>query len=76
MVNYLKKKLSYHQVLRVISTAPKDGPRMMRQIPRPFAIDGVPEGHYCVVEDGILLPKRRRGEKFSVAYTQVHEKEF
>lgn len=76
MSNYLKKKLPYHQVLRVVSVTKKEGFVMMRQTSPAYAIDGIPEGHYVTVADGILLPKRRRGEKFRVAYTEVHEKEF
>ncbi len=69
---YVTKKLDYVQIHQVIS-AKGNTLSMMRGIQRPFVIDGVPEGHYCPCEDGILLPKRRRGEKFIVKYTVMHE---
>ena len=77
MKNYVKRKLPYSQVHRVVSLMEKKGlGGMMQQIRQPFIISGVPEGFYCLVADGILLPKKRRGEKFLVMYTQMLEKEF
>ena len=79
MSEYVKKKLPYVHVYGVLSIAKERGrerARAMQQIPQPYAICGVPEGRYCLVADGILFPKKRRGEKFIVKYTQMHEKEF
>ena len=74
MKTYVKKKLNYVQIHGVISCRVGDC-HMMRGLQRPFVIDGVPEGFYSLCEDGILLPKRRKGEKFLVKYTQMHEVE-
>lgn len=70
--NYIKKKLDYVHIHQVISQRDGDW-QMLRGIQKPFIIDGVPEGHFSPCENGILLPKRRRGEKFLVKYTVMHE---
>jgi hypothetical protein len=67
---------SMQDLIRAAVDAYLRGLGMMQQIPQPYTICGVPEGRYCLVSDGILLPKRRRGEKFIVKYTQMFEKEF
>ena len=73
MKNYMKKKLGHFQIHRVISRSERGGDVLMRAIREPFVIDGVPEGHYVPLADGLLLPKRRRGEKFIVHYTTMNE---
>lgn len=75
--NYLVKKLSYVHVPQVISvTKWRGGERheVMRFIPHPYVIDGVPDGCFCLGKDSILLPIRKRGQKFVVRYTILMEK--
>lgn len=71
--NYTKKKLGYAEVHRVISKRGVDY-QVLRGIREPYVIDGVPEGCFALCKDGILLPKRKRGEKFIVNYTVMMEK--
>lgn len=72
MKNYIRKPLKRHQVLRVLSVHGLTTTEMQR-IREPFIIEGVPSGCFVLEENAILLPKRKRWEKFLVLYTTVHE---
>lgn len=70
-MNYTVRKLPHYQVLRVMSRT-KQGQTIMRELRR--LQDGtVPEGCYVLGSNRLLLPKRKRGEKFVVHYTEVKE---
>jgi hypothetical protein len=66
----MKKKLGYFQIHRVVSFYRGVG-RMMQ----PVRIEPK-EGMYRALDGKIEFPKRRRGEKFLVVYSTVHEQEF
>lgn len=68
--NYVHRKLSNFQILTVTSKL-KNQQELMRPLHRPYDFAGVPEGHFVVVQDGLLLPKKRRGEQYIVNYTVV-----
>lgn len=73
--NYVKKKLTYVNIHRVVSLRGDKTGIVMRGIVQPYVIDGIPEGFYSPCSDGILLPKRKRGERFIVTHTVMHETE-
>lgn len=72
MKNYTRKKLPHFQVHRVMSRTAKQQ-ITLRQIAEPYVISGIPPGYYAMDEDALLLPKRKRGEKFIVHYTVMKE---
>lgn len=72
MKQFVQKKLSYAQVVAVTSEYKGDF-RCMQRLAEPYFVAGVPEGYYALNEKGILLPRRRKGEKFSVTYTEMKQ---
>jgi hypothetical protein len=85
-----RHKLSYHQILNVIqhgtylargtpssssSSCYLRGFAAAASVLDPTGRHTLP-GTYVAVADGVILPKKRRGEKFLVRYTTAHEKEF
>jgi hypothetical protein len=70
----MNKRLSYFQIGEVISS--EDGGRFRTaMMPLPTNHKGeIPQGCYKTYSKGIELPKRRKGQKFIVRFTQVFEK--
>lgn len=75
------KRLDYCQILNVTDCLPPakeeaaDGEvaRITEMKPLYDHLGEVPEGHYVPRRNGLLLPKRKKGEKFCVRYTTVHQ---
>ena len=71
-----RKKLPHHQVLRVEEA--RKGERSVVLLPIPLdqlrSVEA-PEGTWTNNLDTLILPKRKRGVKFRVIYTQVFKKE-
>lgn len=70
----MKRRLSYYGILNVFHVDELGYWEHMKQLPP--AKEQPPEGHYRITSNGIDLPKKKRGEKFNVRYTQVFEKDF
>jgi hypothetical protein len=68
----MKKRLDYFQIHSVRSYRQRDIAMQVALQPIPMVqLDGtVPEGCYCATYAGIVLPKRKRGQKFVVDYTE------
>jgi len=71
------KKLPHYQVLRVEERHAKDKTLIALQ---PISLDSLrsveaPDGTWTRYCDTLILPKRKRGVKFRVTYTQIFQKE-
>ena len=71
----MKKKLGYFQVMAVVSQVKRHGEttdlHYMQQTK-----DEPRVGQFRLHSDKIEFPKRRKGEKFFVKYTVMHQAEF
>ena len=78
-----RKKLPHYQVLRVEERHAKDKTLIALQ---PISLDALrafklpagawaPDGTWSRHGDIVFLPKRKRGVKFRVTYTQIFQKE-
>ena len=74
------KPLIYERIIHVYSMNRRERCLTERLMPAHPSImrdyDTIPRGMYVAVENGIVLPKRRRGEQFRVIYTEAKEKVF
>ena len=72
----VRKKTQHpiHEVLRVLKIEPRRTPCVQRGIQIPYVIEGVPEGHYCIVKGRVVCPKKRN-QKVLVLYTSAFEQE-
>lgn len=71
--NYIRKKLNYAQIISVMSVQRNMCGRSLQGIRQPYVVSGIPEGFYSLEPNAILLPKRKRGEKFIVMHTVTEE---
>ena len=71
----MKRRLSYCQIFNVFCLEKGKTGHMMQQLPPSFTGE-IPRGFYKAASDGVILPKKKRGDKFVVRYTQMMEKEF
>ena len=69
----MKKKLYYSEILAVYSRE-KNGLQERLQA-RSWIMTPIEQGFFRAVQNGIELPKRKRGQKFIVRYTSIQEKE-
>lgn len=69
----MKKKLYYSEILAVYSR--KKGGLSEHLMSVPLGPGPVKQGCFREIQHGVELPKRKRGQKFVVRYTQMHEKE-
>ena len=80
------RRLAYHQILDVLAChqSKQTGDRLatrLRGLRTAISVfdetgkHSLP-GTYIPVAAGVILPKRGRGEKFLVRYTEIREKEF
>jgi hypothetical protein len=69
----MKKKLYYSEILAVYSLEKKGLQERLQCTP--LGPGKVKPGYFRAIEHGVELPKRKRGQKFIVRYTSVHEKE-
>ncbi len=72
-----RKKLPHYQVLRVEERHAKDHTLFMLQAISLDALRSVeaPDGTWTLNGDTLILPKRKRGVKFRVTYTEIFQKE-
>lgn len=71
-----RKKLPHHQILHVQEVRKDEYPVMLRAIPLDALRDAeAPDGAWTQFLNTLILPKRKRGVKFRVTYTQVFQKE-
>jgi hypothetical protein len=79
----MRKKLDYFQIQEVFSSLPatkEEASRgqagvMKRMLPLHDSLGELPEGFYHATRTGIDLPKRKKGERFVVRYTTIHQVE-
>ena len=71
----MKRRLDYCQISKVFCLEKGRTGHIMQQLPPTFTGE-VPRGFYQALNNAVILPKKKRGDKFVVRYTQMMEKEF
>lgn len=77
MVTKHRRKKTAHtieEVFRVLKSHTRGTLVVQRALREPYAISGIPEGFFCVVNGRVICPKKR-GEKVLVTYSSVFEEE-
>ena len=70
-----RKKLEFYQIYAVLSQNIPRGHcvRLMQIRPEQLRGKDAPDGCFSADSGGIVFPKRKSGEKFTVQYTTIHE---